>query len=322
MFNDVWEVIEKNDNFLIAGHVRPDGDSLGSELALYHVLTEMGKEALIYNRDRTPINYSFLPGADLIVHELPDIDDFSAVFILDCGNLERLGEGGRKVGKARTLINIDHHITDGPFAHITVNDVSVSSTGELLWRLFRHRNFPLSPPAANCLYAAILTDTGGFRYANTGRETMLVAADLIGLGAKPQWLSENIYESNERVKLLLLKKVLETLDIDTDPRVGSLEVSLQDLRALGAAYEHTEGLVDLPRTIRGIEISVLFTEMTEGLVKVSLRSKDGINIEPVARLFGGGGHMNAASCQVQGSRAQVKKMLFAELKKCLDAWTP
>ncbi len=314
------EIIKKNKRFLITGHIRPDGDSLGSEMALYHFLRDMGKQAVVYNRDRTPANYLFLPGTDSIVHLLPPIDNFDAVFILDCGDLQRVGEEGQRLRQARTLVNIDHHLTEGEFAPVTINDPTASSTGELLWRLFQEIATDLSADAANCLYAAILTDTGGFRYANTKRETMLAAAELIGKGANPQWLAENIYENNDRVKLLLLRQVLETLDIETDCRIGSLEVRRQARQELGAGYEHAEGLVDLPRTIRGVEISVLFTEMPEDLIKVSLRSKDGINIEPVARQFGGGGHMNAASCQVKGELASVKKMLFAKLKEALDAW--
>ncbi len=320
MQSKVVEVIKKSGRFLITGHIRPDGDSLGSELALYHFLGDMGKQVVVYNQDLTPANYAFLPGTDCIVHTLPAIDNFDAVFILDCGDLQRVGEEGQKIRQASMLINVDHHLADGEFSHITINDPAASSTGELLWRLFREMSIDLSADAANCLYAAILTDTGGFRYANTKRETMLAAAELIGVGANPQWLSENIYENNERVKLLLLRQVLETLDIETDCRIGSLDVSLKARRDLGAAYEHTEGLVDLPRTIRGVEVALLFTEMSEGLIKVSLRSKDGINIEPAARRFGGGGHMNAASCQVKGELAAVKQMLFKEITELLDSW--
>lgn len=320
MLSKAADVIKKSASFLITGHIRPDGDSLGSELALYHFLTGLGKQAVVYNRDQTPANYDFLPGADSIVHVLPAIDTFDAVFILDCGDLERVGEEGQGIRQARMLVNVDHHLANGEFSQITINDPAASSTGELLWRLFREMAVDISADVANCLYAAILTDTGGFRYANTKRETMLAAAELIGLGANPQWLSENIYENNDRVKLLLLRQVLETLDIETDRRIGSLEVRLKALKELGAGYEHAEGLVDLPRTIRGVEVSVLFTEMSEDLIKISLRSKDGINIEPVARKFGGGGHMNAASCQIRGELASVKKMLFQEIKESLDAW--
>lgn len=319
MLDRVVEAIERGRRFLVTSHVRPDGDAIGSELALYHVLHTSGKEAVVYNQDETPENYRFLPGAEAIRHVLPSLDDFSAAFILDCGELERVGKEGPRIRQIPTLLNVDHHLTQGEFCHITVNDPAASSTGELLYRIFRGMSIVISADAANCLYAAILTDTGGFRYASTEKATMLAAGELIGWGANPQWLSENIYENNSPVKLLLLKRVLETLDIETDRRIGSLEVHQQACREVGARPEHTDGLVDLPRSIRGVEVSVIFTETTDGFVKVSLRSKDRINIEPIARSFGGGGHMNAASCRVAGEIGQVKKRVFQALQETLDA---
>ncbi|MDI6726000.1 MAG: bifunctional oligoribonuclease/PAP phosphatase NrnA [Smithellaceae bacterium] len=318
MVNMVVESIERGKRFLVTSHIRPDGDALGSELALYHVLRGLGKQVVVYNQDEPPENYRFLPGADAIHHTLPPLHDFDAAFILDCGEMERVGNEGPRIRQIPTLLNVDHHLSRGEFCDITVNDPSASSTGELLYRIFREMSHRISADAANCLYAAILTDTGGFRYACTEKGTMLAAGELIGYGANPQWLSENIYENNSPVKLFLMKRVLETLDIETDRRIGSLEVRQKACEEVGARPEHTDGLVDLPRSVRGVEVSVLFTETSDGLVKVSLRSKDRINIEPVARTFGGGGHMNAASCRVEGDMALVKKRVFQSLRESLD----
>lgn len=314
MLKRISELIDRGRFFLITAHERLDGDALGSELALYHLLKQMGKEATIYNQDETPEYYRFFPESDRITHELPPIESFDTVFILDCSELKRVGKEAAKIAAIPCLINIDHHFSNGGFCETRLVDPRASSTGELICRLLAHMGIAPTREMATCLYTAILTDTGGFRYGSTGQGTLMVAADLVAGGADPQWISENVYESNAPARIHLLAAVLPTLAIDEGGRVGSLTVTQRDLAAAEALPEHTEGFVDLPRTIRGVDISILYTELPDGSFKLSLRSKRNVDVECLARLFGGGGHINAAGCRMEGKIDDIRRRLLEAIR--------
>src|SRR5512138_16988 len=177
MLRRISELIARHRVFLIPAHERLDGDALGSELALFHILHSLGKEATIYNQDVTPESYRFLPGSDRIVHGLPPPESFDAAFILDCSELERIGKEHGRIASIPTLINIDHHVSNEGFCEAALVDPLASSTGEMICRLTAHMGLAVGKAAADCLYTAIMTDTGGFRYGNTGRGTLLAAAD-------------------------------------------------------------------------------------------------------------------------------------------------
>jgi phosphoesterase RecJ-like protein len=185
-------------------------------------------------------------------------------------------------------------------------DAKASSTGELLFRLIQEMRSPMSKDICTNLYAAIITDTGGFRYSNTHLDTFLAAGTLVENGADPQWISENIYESDPPAKLRLLAKAMETLSLDLERKMGSLVVTRESLKETGASVELTDGFVDIPRTVAGIEISVLYTQMDDNYFKLSMRSKGSVNVEKIARKFGGGGHVNAAACRIEGNIEAVK----------------
>jgi phosphoesterase RecJ-like protein len=310
MLNRISELIGRGRDFLITSHERLDGDALGSELALYHLLKAMGKQATVYNQDATPENYRFLPGSDTIVHVLPPLETFDAAFVLDCSDLPRVGRDAGRIATVRQLINIDHHVSNGGFCDATLIDPQASSTGELLFRLLLHMGLALTPEVATALYTAILTDTGGFRYENTGRASLLAAAELVGGGADPQWISEHVYEANPPAKIRLMTAVLPTLTFDRDGSVGSLVVTQRMLAAAGALSEHTEGFVDIPRTIQGVDISILYLELPGGIFKLSFRSKGHVNVESVARALGGGGHTNAAACRLQGELPEIRRRVL------------
>jgi phosphoesterase RecJ-like protein len=314
MLRRISERISLHRIFLITAHERLDGDAIGSELALWHMLRNLGKEAVVYNQDRTPENYLFLPGSDRIVHELPALAPFEVAFILDCSELDRVGEASDRIGTIPNLINIDHHVSNGGFCDVRLIDPQASSTGELIFRLTRDMNLTVTGEMATCLYAAILTDTGGFRYGSTRRGTLLAAADLVADGADPQWISENIYESDPPARIRLLTAVLPTLRLEEDGRVGSLAVTQKALADAGALPEHAEGLVDLPRSIRGVEISILYAELRDGGFKLSLRSKGKVNVESVARAFGGGGHINAAGCRAEGELSAIRRRVIKAIR--------
>jgi bifunctional oligoribonuclease and PAP phosphatase NrnA len=300
MLNRIIDMINKHSSFLIASHVRLDGDALGSELALYGMLSNMGKEVVVYNQDETPGNYCFLPGSAKIVHKLPPLEKYDVVFVLDCSEFDRIGDEASRIGSMKRIINIDHHISNRNFGNMALVDHNASSTAELLYGLMLRMDVDITKEMATNLYAAIITDTGGFCYGNTRKDTLIAAGNLVGRGADPQWISENVYESNPLSKIRLLTKVLETLAFDWDKKVGYMVVYRRDINDVGALVEHTEGFVDIPRSIQGVEVSILFTELSEYQFKLSLRSKGKVNVERVARTFGGGGHINAAACHIDG----------------------
>jgi bifunctional oligoribonuclease and PAP phosphatase NrnA len=314
MIQKIIENINNNKIFLITAHIRLDGDALGSELALYHLLVGMGKEAIVYNQDPTPGNYAFLPGAQKVMHALEAADGYDTVFILDCSELERIGSEASKIGKMKQIINIDHHISNNGFCTIKLIDPQASSTGELIFRLIRQMEADLTKEIATNLYTAILTDTGGFRYGSTTKDALLIAGQLVESGADPQWISQNVYENNPQAKIRLLGKVLQTLAFDVNGSVGSMVVYQRDLKETGALQEHTDGFVDLPRTVAGTKISILYSETSENIFKVSLRSKGHVDVERVARAFGGGGHINASACRIEGDIELVKRRMLDEIQ--------
>lgn len=315
MIKEILAAISAGKKFLITAHVRLDGDALGSELALYLMLKDLGKEAVIYNQDATPEHYRFLPAAEYIVHDLKHIERYDVAFILDCSELDRVGKISADVVRIKTLINIDHHVSNGGFCKLRLLDPKASSTGELLYRLMRKMHVKMTKDICTNLYAAILTDTGGFRYSSTHQETLWAAGDLVEGGADPQWISENIYESDPPAKLQLLSKVLKTLTLDMGTRTASLTVTRKHLQDAGASMEHTDGFIDIPRTVKGIDIAMLYTQMGEKQFKLSLRSKGKVNVEKIARKFGGGGHVNAAACRIDGNIHEIKKRVLEAVKE-------
>ena len=315
MIKEILAAISSGKRFLITAHVRLDGDALGSELALYLMLKDLGKEAVIYNQDPTPQHYRFLPSASHIVNELENIEKYDVGFVLDCSELERVGKISGDVARIRTLINIDHHVSNGGFCPLQLLDPKASSTGELLYRLMRKMHVKMTKDICTNLYTAILTDTGGFRYSSTHQDTLRAAGDLVEGGADPQWISENIYESDPPAKLLLLSRVMDTLALDLENKTASLTVTRKHLQDAGATMEHTDGFIDIPRTVLGIDIAMLYTQMGEKSFKVSLRSKGKVNVEKIASRFGGGGHINAAACRMEGDIEDIKSRVRDAIKE-------
>ena len=314
MMDEIRAAITGGKKFFITAHVRLDGDALGAELALWRMLKNMGKEAVVCNQDPTPFHYQFLPGADAIVHDVNDIETYDVGFILDCSELDRVGKLAAEVVKIKTLINVDHHFSNEGFCRLRLLDANASSTGELLYRLMREMKVRMTPDICTNLYTAILTDTGGFKYSSTHEGTLRAAGDLVEGGANPQWISENVYESDPPVKLQLLAKVLQTLELDLELKTASMVVTQSDLREAGATMEHTDGFIDIPRTVKGVDIAMLYSEMGEKFFKLSLRSKGQVNVEKIAAQFGGGGHINAAACRIEGDLAEIKVRVIKAMR--------
>jgi len=317
MMHEVIESIYRHQVFLITSHVRPDGDALGSELALYDMLRFLGKDVTIYNQDQTPFNYHFLPGSENIVHTIDHHERYDAAIVVDCNGLGRIGNGRQEIAQIKRLINIDHHVSHQKIFHFSYVDASVSSTGELIYRLAVTMGIKITLPMAINLFTAIMTDTGRFCHKGTSKDTFLAVGDLVACGADPQLIGEHVYESNPQSKIYLLKRALETLRFDFEGKVGSMVIFQQDFADLNAKYEHSENFVDMTKEIRTVDLSVFYTEIEPNVFKASFRSKRDINVERLASSFGGGGHVNAASCYLEGTFTAVHERVLTAVHSVL-----
>lgn len=308
--------IEEGRRFLVASHESPDGDALASTLALTHGLRALGKEVVAFNSDAVPAYLDFLPGAHTVVHALEAGDSFDTGFILDAGELRRAGSHLR--GLCQTLINIDHHPHSENFGEIYWVDENASATGALVYRLLTAAGVLISPEIAICIYTAILSDTGSFRYSNADPEAFRIASEMVGLGVVPWDVATGLYENQEEARLRLLARVLSTLTVSPCGRLASVASTLDMMRETGTGPEHTDGFVNYPRSIRGVEVAIYFRQVNGGgAYKVGFRSKGRVNVGALARELGGGGHHNAAGALVTGDLEEVRNSVLSRLSGML-----
>ena len=321
-FNKLIGILEKNNNFLITSHVNLDGDAIGSELAFYLLLKKLNKKSTIINQDKLPIIYDFLPESNKI-NNLEDYNsnriNFDVAIILDCSNLIRVGEISKIFKDTITIINIDHHGSNENFGNLNYIDSSASSVGEIIYNLIDSINISLlDQKISSCLYTAIITDTGSFRYSNVSPETFKIASDLICTGMNTYSISNNIYNRNTFSGLKLLGKALLTLEMNNSSGVSWLSITRRMLSEVKANDDEIEGIIDLVTTLKNTEISILFRETVDNKIKISFRSKGNFNVSKFAVKFNGGGHPNSAGCLCQGKLAEVKKIILSELCKEIE----
>ena len=307
MIETILQLIDRNRTFLVASHESPDGDAIGSTLALANMLREMGKEVVAYNRDRAPLEYAFLPGHATLVNELGDLPQFDVGFVLDAGELRRAGDWLREC--CRTLVNIDHHPFSEDFGDVYYVDTGAAATAILIYRILQAAGHPLSQDTATCIYTAILSDTGSFRYSNANPEAFQVAGAMIGTGVDPWSIASGLYESQEQERLVLLGMALQTLQVSACGKFASLAVTEEMYRKSGAREEHTDRFVNYPRSIRGVDVAIFFRQLDRNRFKVGFRSKGNIDVGALARTMHGGGHHNAAGATLEGDLETVRKQV-------------
>lgn len=318
-FNEITKLLEKNNSFLITSHKNIDGDAIGSELALYFILKKLNKKPIILNQDRLPRIYNFLPDSDK-VHCLEDnyinIKNIDVGIIVDCSNFERIEETYKIFKNIKNIINIDHHNSNKKFGKLNYIDSSASSVGEIIYDLIKFINLDLlDEKISTCLYTAIITDTGSFRYSNVSSKTFSVVSDLASQGIKPNLIADNIYNRNTYSGLKLLGKALLTLEVDESNYVSWLTITRDMLNNTEANDEEVEGIIDMARTLENTEVSILFRETKDNKIKVSFRSKGDFNVDKFAGKFNGGGHPNSSGCVCSGKIAEVKEKILSELFK-------
>jgi phosphoesterase RecJ-like protein len=307
---NIVEEIRSNHSFLLTTHEGPDGDAVGSSLALASILRKSGKDVVVHYRDPLPDLYGFLPGSDTICAHIPD-RDFDVAVVLDIGELRRAGDefcNFKRIGKT---INLDHHLACESFGSHNLVDPTAAATGVLVYRIASAMGYGFDLETALCLYVSIITDTGSFRYSNANREAFSIAGEMIERGVNAWDVAEQLYENQPRKRLELLGRCLPTLEVFKDGLAASVTVTLDMYAATGANAELTDGFVNYPRSIRGVEVAIFFRQLDEERVKVGFRSKGKVNVAVFSAAMGGGGHHNAAGCTVDGTIDEVKARVYA-----------
>ncbi|MDQ0337306.1 phosphoesterase RecJ-like protein [Caldalkalibacillus uzonensis] len=314
------QFIKDHDQFLVVSHVNPDGDATGSVLAVAHLLHFLGKSYMLVNEGASPRRFSFLKGFEQIINlsETPVDQRFRYVIAVDVADQERLGEIGPLFSDDAELLNIDHHPTNTRFGQVNVIQPEAASTTEILYDLCqRHFQQAFAPDLAEALYTGLLTDTGGFRYANTTHKVLEMAADLLTYNLRPAKIAQYALETITTGHIKILKQALDTLTFAYEQQVALMSVSLEAIHQTGVDRDDIDGLVGYPSNIAGVKVGILLKEVEQGQVKVSLRSRDTVNVAEIAQVFGGGGHAKAAGFTYRGTLAEAKQALLAKLEEVL-----
>jgi phosphoesterase RecJ-like protein len=305
------KILRVNQRFIILSHVNPEPDTIGAALSFYHYLKALGKKVSVYNADGVPSFMRFMKHSEIIKTSIPD-RNFDVAICVDAGSTDMLGEHFDALKKNIT-VNIDHHRTNTMYGDLNIVDPDSSAACELTYTLFERVGIPIDRTVAALLLAGIIYDTGSFRYRNTTCKTLKVAAELIKLGADIGGISEKLYENQSLGRLKLLKTVLDTLELSSNGRIASVELTKNMYEATRTTKEDSEGMIDYPKSISGVVVAVLFREVEDEKYKISLRSKNDVNVSDIAEEFGGGGHKNAAGCTMEGLLFDVKNKIFAKI---------
>jgi bifunctional oligoribonuclease and PAP phosphatase NrnA len=315
MLSQVVELIEKKNSFAITTHVRPDGDGVGSSLGLCWLLRSLGKSAEVVLRDEIPVSYAGLPGADEIKKVAEVNGKYDAVFVIECSDLNRPGIKGLE---NQITVNIDHHATSEHFGTINWIDATASAVGEMIYNLCKAIGGRITKEIAECVYLALVTDTGSFHFPNTTERTLKVASELIKVGVKPAQISEAVYNSYPWSRIELMRQVLATVRRNETGNIAWMRQTLKMAENAGSVDGDNHGFVNIPLAAREVEAVIYMREVQPNAYRVSLRSKDGINVARVAEKFGGGGHKNAAGCRVEGDWGTREKEIVSAMTEAVE----
>ena len=323
----IGDIIRAHQTFLVAGHVRPDGDVLACQIALGLTLQSLGKTVEVWNPDGMSRKYSFLPHASLVCPPPAQPRAFDVVIAVDTATHDRLGGIRDRIASRKLTVNMDHHISNGRFGDINWIEPKAAASGELVHQLLRDNHWPITPDIAANLFIAIATDTGSFHYSNTTPRTLRIAAELVEAGANIAELSRQCFESYPLGRVRLLQLALANMKLSADNRVSWLWLTRDMYVQSGALAEDSEGLIDHIRAIDTVLVAAVFEQDEAGIVRVSLRSKsDKISVDKIAAQFGGGGHKAAAGARMTGEpagfEAAVLKAIGDAMKTADDSAAP
>jgi phosphoesterase RecJ-like protein len=320
-FAQIAAALRAHNSFVVLSHVRPDGDALGSQIAMGLALQKLGKKVKVWNEEGLLEKFSFLPGGELVGLPPNEPEDFDVVLALDTATRQRLGENVlAAVGQSELWINIDHHPSNPRYGDLVHIDSIAPATGQILFELLQSEGLPLDEAIAENLFAAISTDTGSFQYPNTTARTFEIAADILRCGIDVGRLSQQLYESYPRRRIELLRVLLDRMHFDADGKVASFSLPLATANELGVIPEDNEGLIDHLRAIEGVIVAIFFEELEDGKVRVSMRSKDErADVCKICMSFKGGGHKLAAGARVLGTLEDVSERVIGAAVKSVEA---
>ncbi len=320
-FAEIAEVFKNHQSFAVVSHVRPDGDAIGSILALGHSLELMGKSVRYLNNDGCPESLKFLPGSEKVEvsSEAKDVE-IEVVITLDTAAHARVGEGSLKAIKdAKLIVNIDHHMSNPGYGDLNYIDSESPATGQILYDLITALEMPFSDITRDSIYVAVSTDTGSFQYPGTTQRTYEMAADLVARGLNVGKINSATYDNSPYRRVELMRALLNTLDRSDDGRLVWWDLRQETKDELGLVDDDTEGMIDFIRAVQGVVVAVFFEDLDEGKVRVSMRSKDRrVNASEVCGTFGGGGHALAAGIRMSGPIEEARPKVLAEIRSAME----
>lgn len=314
--NNIRDAILQRQRFVITSHARPDGDAIGSQLAMAFALRALGKTVRVVDKDPPPPPFQTFPGVDGIEVAPSAQGEFDAAIVMECGDLSRTGVAGLE---RLFVINIDHHPGNAMYGAINWFDEGAAACGEMVFDLVEALKVPLTPEIATHIYIAILTDTGGFHFSHITPRTFEICRRCTEAGARPEAIARAVYDSSTLGRIRLMGGVLHNLELEANGRLACAHMSLQLLKETGSTPDDSDGLINLPLTVKEIMAVAFFKEIEPEIYRISMRSKGDVDVNRVAKTFGGGGHKNAAGCSMNGSYAEVRAKLLAELRHALNA---
>lgn len=315
IINDILKSIENSKKIGITCHASPDGDSLGSSLALMQGLLSIGKDAYIISKEFLPKTFSYLPYSNKVDKDINSVlDDTDTVIVLDCGNIERINANIDIKNRNYTLINMDHHISNDNYGDLNYINTEASAVAEIVYKLFQLLNVTINKDIAVCLYTSILTDTGSFRHSNTTKLTHEIAGNLIETGIDYSEIHRKIFENISFDRLRLHGRVIENIKLELDKKLCIMELTEDLLKEFNLQESDTSDIVNIGTKIDTVEVTVLIKE-NHDLTKVSLRSKHKVDVRKIAEVFSGGGHIKAAGFSTVKSLDEIKNILINEIEK-------
>lgn len=313
--------IQQNDHFIVVSHHQPDGDAISSTLAIGWILEKLGKNFTLYNDDVVPPKFAYLWNSDRIIHPTATAmtsAQYSYVIAVDCADNSRFGEAKGLFSPDAQLLNIDHHSTNDFFGQVHVIRPKASATVEIIYDLIHLMGLSWDEAVASCIYTGLVTDTGGFRYANTTANVLNIASEMMSHGVKGSQLSTHLLEKMTYPQFCLLQTALATMSFAYDRKVAWMTLSETDFKETGSTHGETEGIVNYAQNIEGVEVGILFKEVDAKEVRVSFRSSGHVDVAQVAAQFGGGGHMRAAGCTMQCTMTEAVDQVLQSLGSKLN----
>ena len=319
MMKKIIQQLTTSSRVLVASHSKPDGDAIGSLLAMGIALERIGCEVTRYNESAIPAVYRFLPSVDSIQRQLTDLDRFDTAVILDCGGLDRVGSAVDAITTIPAIVNIDHHTTNTRFGQYHLVDVNACATSEIIYRLIQAMGLELDVEMATAIYTGILTDTGSFRFSNTNRAAFSICEAMVAIGVNPSAVAQHVYGTYSLGRIKLLNLALDSIEISSNGHISIMTVTREMLSDTGTQPEDADGLINYARRIQDVKVAALIHELENGngesrgrkRFHVSLRSDGSVDVSRIASDFGGGGHAGAAGFSVESSLAELKKTIYS-----------